>query len=144
VASNSVNGASGMLTPPLAKLVMLMEDEDDIARLVAHHLESSGFRIHRPARSYSLISDAEEDRPALFILDLMLPEGDGFQLCRSIRHHSSLRDVPILILTASTAAADRKRALESGANVYITKPFSPSALITTVRTLSERKCSGER
>jgi len=132
------------MIPPSAKLVMLMEDEDDIARLVAHHLESSGFRIHRPARPYSLISDAEEDRPTLFILDLMLPEVDGFQLCRSIRDHSSLRDVPILILTASTAAEDRKRALESGADGYITKPFSPSALIATVRMLSDRSSSGER
>jgi two-component system phosphate regulon response regulator PhoB len=134
----------GRMIPPSAKLVMLMEDEDDIARLVAHHLESSGFRIHRPARPYSLISDAEEDRPTLFILDLMLPEVDGFQLCRSIRDHSSLRDVPILILTASTAAEDRKRALESGADGYITKPFSPSALIATVRMLSDRSSSGER
>ncbi|HKM84651.1 MAG TPA: response regulator [Terriglobales bacterium] len=84
-----------MLTRPLAKLVMLMEDEDDIARLLAHQLESSGFRIYRPARPHSLISDAEDDRPALFILDLMPPEVDGFQLCRSIRDHPSLRDVPI-------------------------------------------------
>ncbi len=123
---------------------MLMEDEDDIARLVAYHLECSGFRIHRPARPYSLISDAERDRPVLFILDLMLPESDGFQLCRSIRDHPSLRDVPILILTASTAAEDRKRALESGADGYITKPFNPSALIATVRTLSDRDSPGER
>lgn len=72
-----------MKTPRLARLVMLMEDEDDIARLVAHHLESSGFRIHRPARPQSLIPDAEKNGPALFILDLMLPEVDGFQLCRS-------------------------------------------------------------
>lgn len=123
---------------------MLMEDEDDIARLVAYHLESSGFRTHRPARPYTLISDAENDRPALFILDLMLPELDGLQLCRSIRAHPELRDVPILILTARTAEEDRKRAMESGADGYITKPFSPSGLITAVRTLSERDASGER
>lgn len=120
---------------------MLMEDDDDIARLVAHHLESGGFRIHRPARPYSLISDAETDRPALFILDLMLPEVDGFQLCRSIRARPSLRDIPILILTARTAAADRKRALESGADAYITKPFEASALMAFVRTLSNRNSS---
>ena len=133
-----------MTTPPPAKLVMLMEDEDDIARLVAHHLESSRFRVHRPAHSNRLISDAEEDRPALFILDLMLPELDGFQLCHSIRDHASLRNVPILILTARTAAEDRKRALENGADGYITKPFSPSGLIAAVQTLSEQNTSGER
>jgi DNA-binding response OmpR family regulator len=124
--------------PPLAKLVMLMEDEEDIARLVAHHLETGGFRIHCPVRPQSLISDAEEERPALFILDLMLPEVDGFELCRGIRAHPSLRDIPILILTARTAAEDRKRALESGADAYMTKPFRPAALLTAVRGLAER------
>jgi len=112
-------------------------------RLVAYHLEFNGFRIHRPARPHRLVSDAEKDRPAIFILDLMLPEMDGFQLCRGIRAHPSLRDVPILILTASTAVEDRKRAFENGADGYITKPFSPSGLITAVRTLSERNSSGE-
>jgi DNA-binding response OmpR family regulator len=133
-----------MMAPQLAKLVMLMEDDDDIARLVAHHLESSGFRIHCPARPQSLIPDAEKDGPALFILDLMLPEVDGLQHCRSIRAHPSLRDIPILILTARTAPEDRKRALESGADAYITKPFRPSALLAAVRTLLKRDSSVER
>ena len=132
-----------MKAPRLAKLVMLMEDEDDIARLVTHHLNSGGFRTHCPERPQSLIPDAEKDRPALFILDLMLPEVDGFQLCRSIRAHPRLRGIPILILTARTAAEDRKRAMESGADAYITKPFKPSALIAAVRTLSDRDSPGE-
>ena len=117
---------------------MLMEDEDDIARLVAYHLDSSGFRTYRPESARNLISDAERDRPALIILDLMLPEIDGFQLCRSIRECPSLRDIPILILTARTAAEDRKRALDSGADAYITKPFKPSKLVEVVRALSEQ------
>jgi two-component system, OmpR family, alkaline phosphatase synthesis response regulator PhoP len=86
-ASNEV---PKMSTPDRKRLVSLMEDHEDIARLMAYHLESSGFRIHRPARSYALISDAEKDRPDLFILDLMLPELDGFQLCHSIRAHPNL------------------------------------------------------
>jgi len=133
-----------MMAPKLAKLVVLIEDEDDIARLVTHHLDSGGFRTYRPERPQSLISDAEKDQPALFILDLMLPESDGFQLCRSIRAHPSLRDIPILILTARTAAEDRKRALESGADVYLTKPFKPSELMASVRALSGRNASGRR
>jgi DNA-binding response OmpR family regulator len=132
------------MTQRPAKLVVLMEDEDDIARLVAHHLDSSGFRTHRPTRPNSLIADAEKDQPALFILDLMLPELDGFQLCRSIKAHPSLRHIPVLILTARTAAEDRKRALESGADAYVTKPFRPSALIAVVRELSDGEFSGER
>jgi DNA-binding response OmpR family regulator len=133
-----------MTTPQVAKLVVLMEDDDDIARLVAHHLESGGFRIHRPARPDSLIQDAETNRPSLFILDLMLPELDGFQLCGRIREHPGLRDLPILILTARTGPGDRKRALEGGADAYITKPFKPSVLMDAVRRLSDRNASGER
>jgi DNA-binding response OmpR family regulator len=133
-----------MTIPQIAKLVVLMEDDEDIARLVAHHLESGGFRIHRPERPYNLIPDAETNRPTLFILDLMLPELDGFQLCSSIREHPSLRDLPILILTARTGPEDRKRALEGGADAYITKPFKPSVLMDAVRSLSDRNSSGER
>jgi DNA-binding response OmpR family regulator len=124
-----------MTTPLSAKLVVLMEDEEDIARLVAYHLNSGGFRVHRPERSHDLIADAEKDRPALFILDLMLPEMDGFQLCRGIRAHPHLRDIPILILTARTGAEDRTQGLESGADAYMTKPFLPSALLAAVREL---------
>jgi DNA-binding response OmpR family regulator len=132
------------MTPqPVPKLIMLMEDEDDIARLIVHHLESAGFRIHRPERSLSLISDAENDRPELFILDLMLPGLDGFQLCRAIRQHSGLREIPILILTARTAPEDRARALESGADQYMTKPFSPSALLASVQILIARGSSAK-
>lgn len=110
------------------KLVMAMQDEDDIALLVAHHLEPNGFRTHRPLRPFHLVSDAEKERPALVLLDLMLPESDGFQLCRSIRRHPGLRDVPILVLTASVAAHDRERAMECGADGYNTRPFMPSAV----------------
>jgi DNA-binding response OmpR family regulator len=127
-----------------ARLVILMEDEDDIARLVEHHLESVGLRVHRPDRSENLISDAEIERPALFILDLMLPEIDGFQLCGLIRAHPSLRDIPILILSARTSPTDERRALEGGADVYIRKPFKPSTLITAVRTLLHGDHSEER
>lgn len=129
------------MTAAPAKLVMLVEDEEDIARLVAYHLEAAGFRVHRPERPNNLVADAEKDRPAVFILDLMLPEVDGFQLCRNIRAHPTLRAIPILILTARTAAEDRTRAFESGADVYVTKPFLPSALMAAVRALSERDSS---
>jgi DNA-binding response OmpR family regulator len=129
------------MTNPTGKLIFLMEDEEDIARLIGHVLEESGFLVHRPDRSSSLVRDAEKYQPEVFILDLMLPEIDGFQLCRSIREHKSLKKIPILILTARTESADRKRALESGADVYMTKPFKSSELIAAVQTLRGRSTS---
>jgi DNA-binding response OmpR family regulator len=112
-----------------------MEDEDDIARLITYHLEAAGFSVCRPERASELVIEAEKNRPGLFILDLMLPEMDGFHLCRTIKAHRDLRDVPVLVLTARTGAEDRKRALDSGADQYATKPFKPSALIELVQTM---------
>ncbi len=127
------------MTEQPQKLVILVEDEDDIARLIAHHVERGGFRIYRPERVSDLIADAERLRPSLFILDLMLPEMDGFELCRAVKAHPVLHETPILVLTARTAAEDRKRALESGADQYMTKPFKPSALLETTQKLVGRE-----
>jgi DNA-binding response OmpR family regulator len=118
------------------KLVILVEDEQDIARLIAYHLEQAGFRVYRPERPSDLIADALVRRPALVMLDLMLPEMDGFQLCRALRANATLREIPILVLTARTGIEDRKRAFESGADQYITKPFNPSTLIENVCALA--------
>lgn len=126
------------MTEQRQKLVILMEDEEDIARLITHHLALAGFRVHRPDRASDLIAEAEKELPVLFVLDLMLPEIDGFQLCRAVKAHASLKKIPVLVLTARTGAEDRKRALESGADHFATKPFKPSALIETVRTLSKQ------
>lgn len=126
------------MTEQPQKLVILVEDEEDIARLIAHHLKLAGFHVHRPEKVSDLIADAERLCPSLFILDLMLPEMDGFQLCRAVKAHRILHTIPILILTARTAAEDRKRALESGADQYMTKPFKPSVLLETVRTLASK------
>jgi DNA-binding response OmpR family regulator len=135
VPSNPVKS----VTEQPKRLVILVEDEDDIARLITYHLAAAGFRVRRLERPLELISQAEQEYPAILILDLMLPEMDGFQLCRSLKAHSVLRDIPILVLTARTGAEDRKRALESGADQYATKPFKPSTLVETVRKLIQPK-----
>ena len=111
---------------------------EDIARLIAHHLEANGFRVYRPERPSTLILEAEAHPPTVFILDLMLPEVDGFELCGNIKTSRILKDIPILILTARTGMADRKRAEERGADFYMTKPFKFGELIAAVRSLRER------
>jgi DNA-binding response OmpR family regulator len=116
-----------------AKTIFVVEDDDDIARLISHNLEVAGFLVRRFSRATPVVPEAEQRPPALFLLDLMLPDTDGFELCRNIRQNTVLRKVPIIILSARTTARERKQALESGANDYVTKPFSPQDLILRVK-----------
>jgi DNA-binding response OmpR family regulator len=115
--------------------VVLVEDDADIGRLIALHLEMAGFAARWFRTATNVILEAEEKPPVLFLLDLMLPGIDGFQLCQSIRKHKLLRRIPIIVLTARTGAEDRRLALKIGADDYITKPFSPADLIARVRRL---------
>lgn len=126
--------------PDLPARIVLVEDDEDIARLIGFHLKRAGFASLWFRSAAGVISEAEGELPALFLLDLMLPGIDGFHLCRSIRQHSLLRTLPIIVLTARAGQRDRKLAFESGADDYITKPFSPADLIARVRGLCERRC----
>jgi len=125
--------------PTLAGTVVLVEDDPDIGRLVEHHLQKAGFATSWFRTATNVIREAENHPPVLFVLDLMLPGIDGFELCQRIRKHELLRGLPIVILTAKTGEADRRLAIKNGANDYITKPFSPADLIMRVRALCERR-----
>jgi DNA-binding response OmpR family regulator len=128
-------------TTQLAGTVVLVEDDADIGRLVEHHLQKAGFATRWFRTATNVIREVEKIHPpVLFILDLMLPGIDGFELCQCIREHKLLRGLPIIILTAKTAAADRRHAIELGANDYITKPFSPADLMMRVRALNQGGC----
>ena len=116
---------------------MLVEDDADIGRLVEHHLQKAGFAVRWLQAATNVIREAENQLPVLFVLDLMLPGIDGFELFQRIRKHELLRKLPIVILTARTGEADRRLALQIGANDYITKPFSPANLIMRVRALCQ-------
>jgi DNA-binding response OmpR family regulator len=117
----------------LAGTVVLVEDDADIGRLVKYHLQKAGFACRWFQTATNVIRETESQPPVLFLLDWMLPGIDGFELCQSIRKNELLRGLPIIILTAKTSEADRRFAIKSGANDYITKPFSPADLIMRVR-----------
>jgi len=122
----------------LPPTIVLVEDDADIAGLISHHLEKAGFGTRWFPSAASIIGEAEKQPPSLFLLDLMLPGIDGFQLCRCIRKNRLLALLPIVVLTARTGQWDRSLAFESGADDYVTKPFSPADLISRVRRLCER------
>src|SRR6202045_253084 len=119
--------------------VFVVEDDADIARLVRHHLEAAGYRVRSYSSTHTVLADALKERPALLLLDIMVPGGDGIELCRQVRQSGpALRGTPIVFLTARTGEADRIRGLEIGADDYITKPFSPRELVARVKAVLRR------
>jgi len=115
-----------------------VEDEADIARLVKHHLEASGFQARLFSTGAGVISDAEREKPALFLLDIMIPGGDGLELCRRIRQNQALAMMPVIFLTAKSSESDRVLGLELGADDYVGKPFSPRELIARIKAVLRR------
>lgn len=122
----------------MRKLIYLVEDEADIARLVRLHLEQAGFAVRSFATTMHVLREAEEARPSLFLLDIMVPGGDGLDLCRRIRLSPVVAMTAVIFLTARTAEADRVLGLELGADDYITKPFSPRELVARVKAVLRR------
>ena len=115
-----------------------MEDDPDISRLVRHHLEGAGFAVKLYPTGNAILAESERQRPALFLLDIMVPGKDGLELCRQIRQTQSLALIPVIFLTAKSSEADRVLGLELGADDYIPKPFSPRELVARVKAVLRR------
>jgi len=120
---------------PSGGTILLVEDEEDIASLVRAYLERDGFRVLWATRGTEGLAELERHDVRLAILDLQLPDADGFDVCRAIRSTSSL---PIVMLTARDEEVDRVTGLELGADDYVTKPFSPRELTARVRAVLRR------
>ena len=119
----------------LSARILVVEDDPSILELVTFHLEKEGYEVFQATDGRSGIERFAEVRPHLVLVDLMLPEIDGFDLCRRIRKASS---TPIIILTAKGQEADRIQGFELGADDYVTKPFSPRELVARVRAVLRR------
>jgi len=118
--------------------IFAVEDDNDIARLVRHHLEAAGYGVRTFASAAGVVAEAEKQAPALFLLDIMLPGGDGMELCRRIRQVPALAMTPVIFLTAKVGESDRVIGLEMGADDYIPKPFSPREMVARVRAVLRR------
>jgi two-component system phosphate regulon response regulator PhoB len=122
----------------LSQTIFVLEDDDDIARLVQHHLEVAGYAARLYRTPTNLIPDAERQAPVLFLLDIMVPGGDGLEVCRRLRNHPALCTVPIIFMTARASENDRVLGLEMGADDYITKPFATRELVARVKAVLRR------
>lgn len=122
----------------MSQTIFVLEDDPDINRLVFHQLQRAGFAVRPYFEIGSILQDAERSRPALFLLDVMVPGGDGMELCKRLRQSATLSSVPIIFLTARASENDRVRGLELGADDYITKPFGMRELIARVKAVLRR------
>ena len=118
--------------------IFVVEDDPDISRLVRLHLEGAGFATKLFPSGHTVLAESERQRPSLFILDIMVPGKDGFELCRQIRQTQALAPTPVIFLTAKNSEADRVFGLELGADDYIPKPFSPRELVARVKAVLRR------
>ena len=119
----------------MPELILVVDDEPKIARLARDYLEKNGYRVLTAGDGQSALTTARREKPDLIVLDLMLPKIDGREVCKILRRES---DVPIIMLTALAEEVDQITGLEIGADDYITKPFSPRALVARVRAMLRR------
>jgi two-component system KDP operon response regulator KdpE len=117
------------------KRILVVDDEERIIRFIRLNLEQDGFQVEEAFTGKDAMNRLRETLPDLILLDVMLPDIDGFEVLRMIREN---HDVPIIMLTAKTEEDDRVRGLELGADDYVTKPFSPRELVSRVRAVLRR------
>src|SRR5690242_7769691 len=115
------------------KKIVLIEDEADLYSLIQYNLEKEGFTVVGSQTGKGALELCRRERPDLIILDIMLPDSDGLEICKSIRAHPELKHIPVIFLTARAAETDRIVGLELGADDYIVKPFFVRELIARIK-----------
>jgi DNA-binding response OmpR family regulator len=123
--------------------ILVVDDEPDALELIKVNLTSAGLTVMTAEDGDAALKKARAVLPNLIILDLMLPEVDGLEVCKILRRDEATRDIPIIMLTAKATEIDRVLGLELGADDYVTKPFSPRELVLRVKALLRRSQSGE-
>jgi two-component system phosphate regulon response regulator PhoB len=123
--------------------ILVVEDEPDVVELIVFNLRSAGFEVLSAADGAEALRKAQTQVPDLILLDLMLPELDGLEVCKILRRNPATAGIPILMLTAKAAEIDRVLGLELGADDYVTKPFSPRELVLRVKALLRRGAADE-
>ncbi|MFS4437228.1 phosphate regulon transcriptional regulator PhoB [Paracoccaceae bacterium GXU_MW_L88] len=118
--------------------IVVVEDEDALSHLLSYNLGKEGFDVHTVADGDEALIAIDEERPDLVLLDWMLPNVSGIEICRQIRARSDMKELPVIMMTARGEEEDRIRGLELGADDYVTKPFSMSELVARIRAVLRR------
>ena len=118
--------------------ILIADDEPNQLELMAFNLEQSGFSIFKASNGLAALNLIDEHSPDLIILDWMMPTLSGIEVCRKLRSRSETKNIPIIILSARSEDTDKSFGLDTGADDYISKPFSPKELISRVKALLRR------
>lgn len=127
-----------VLKPMANTTILLIEDETNIVELIKYNLEREDFRVIAVQKGRAGLETAQREKPDLILLDLMLPELGGFEICKILKQDPKTRPLPIIILTAKGTESDKVLGLELGADDYLTKPFSPRELLARIRAVLRR------
>lgn len=122
----------------IKKRILIVEDEEDIAELISFNLKQARFNTLILLSGHHMISQARHYKPDLVLLDLMLPDLDGLELCKQLKRDKSLYNIPVIMVTAKGTETDRILGLELGTDDYIVKPFSPRELVLRVKAVLSR------
>src|SRR2546430_2736850 len=122
--------------------ILVVEDDPDIAELVVRYLDKAGYPTTRLSSGRDALDAVRAKPPDLIVLDLMLPQVDGLEVCRTLRANEKTAAIPIIMLTARAEESERIVGLEMGADDYLAKPFSPNELVARVRALLRRTRRG--
>ena len=117
--------------------IAVLEDEKDILELIALHLDKEGYRVYKFSKAEELFKALEKERFDLLVLDLILPDMDGINVCKQVKSHLA-PSLPVIMVTAKSELTDKVIGLEMGADDYITKPFAPKELVARVRAVLRR------
>ena len=118
--------------------VLIVDDDPDIQRLVSYNLSQAGFQVLSASTGRTALDSVQKQPPDLIILDIMMPDVDGMEVCRTLRQRENSRRIPIIMLTARSEEIDRVVGFELGADDYVMKPFSPRELVLRVKSIFRR------
>jgi two-component system phosphate regulon response regulator PhoB len=118
--------------------VLIVEDDEAIAAMIKYNLKAEGFTVNHAEDGEIALHMVAEDKPDIILLDWMLPNLSGIEVCRRVRHNEKTRSIPIIMVTARSEESDKLMGLDYGADDYITKPFSPAELIARIKAVLRR------
>src|SRR6201986_939245 len=138
----ALNSAPLMNNKPANKRILVADDEPDVLQLVSTNLKNAGYNVLKAEDGLSALEQARQTSPALFVLDIMLPQMSGLEVCKVLKRETATNRIPVIMLTAKAEEVDRIVGLELGGDAYMNKPFSPRELVLRVKSVLRRASSG--